>query len=288
MLPYCCAGGCYNSSNQKGLSWHKLPLDRPTLLSVWITKMRRDPRYLNVNEHTEICGEHFVIEDYLNPYSVKKRLKDGAVPSIFAWNKDKNQSKKRRSVIEELESIRTEDDKVTNTASEGEGDPVTNSSEKDVGLVSRKTQTFEDDINISSDDHRRIPCSHKFSVAHLLSKCATPKKEEKMFTHFTGFNSHGEFMNRLQILLPNLDIKLLFYWVSEARKNTVIDTETMFDGGYNDPDDFNDEEQNDISLTRPGVYKLPVEDECLLLLMKLRMGISVVDLGKRFNIAEYG
>ena len=35
--------------------------------------MRRDPRYLNVNEHIKICGEHFVIEDYLNPYSVKKR-----------------------------------------------------------------------------------------------------------------------------------------------------------------------------------------------------------------------
>lgn len=86
--------------------------------------------------------------------------------------------------------------------------------------------------------------------------------------------------------MPNLDIKLLFYWDSEARKNTVIDTETMFDGGYDDPDDFNDEEQNDISLTRPGVHKLPVEDEYLLLLMKLRMGVSVVDLGKRFNIAE--
>ncbi|CAH3158692.1 unnamed protein product [Pocillopora meandrina] len=46
--------------------------------------MRQDPRYLNVNEHIKICGEHFVIEDYLNPYSVKKRLKDGAVPSNFA------------------------------------------------------------------------------------------------------------------------------------------------------------------------------------------------------------
>ena len=66
--------------------------------------MRRDPRYLNVNEHTKICGEQFVIEDYLNPYSVKKRLKDGAVPSIFAWNKDKNQYKKRRSVTEKLEA----------------------------------------------------------------------------------------------------------------------------------------------------------------------------------------
>ena len=54
--------------------------------------MRRE----HINEHIKICGEHFVMEDYLNPYSVKKRLKDGAVPSIFAWNKDKNQSKKRR------------------------------------------------------------------------------------------------------------------------------------------------------------------------------------------------
>lgn len=49
-------------------------------------------------------------------------------------------------------------------------------------------------------------------------------------------------MNRLQILLLNLDIKLLFYWVSEVRKNIVIDIEIMFDGGYNDLDDFNDEE----------------------------------------------
>ncbi|KAM7430037.1 hypothetical protein ABFA07_019195 [Porites harrisoni] len=248
--------------------------------------MRRDPRYLNVNEHTKICGEHFVIGDYVNPYSVKKRLKDDAVPSIFAWNKDKNQSKKRRSVTEKLEAIRTEEDEATDTASEGEGDPVTSSSGKDLGLVSRKTQTYEDDMCTSSDDHWRIPCSHKFSVGHLLSKCTTPKKEEKLFTHFTGFNSHGEFMNTLQFLLPNLDRKLLIYWDSEARQTTVIDTETMFDGDCNDPDDFNDDEQNDICLTRPTAHKLPVEDEYLLVLMKLRMGLSVVDLGERFNIAE--
>ena len=198
--------------------------------------MGRDPRYLNVNEHTKICGEHFVIEDYLNPYSVKKRLKDDAVPSIFARNKDKNQYKKRRSVTEKLEAIRTEEDEATDTASEGKGDPVTNSSEKDLGLVSRKAQTFEDDMYFSSDDHWRIPCSHKFSVAHLLSKCMTPTKEEKLFTQFTGFNIYGEFMNAFQLLLANLDRKLLIYWDSEAKKNTVIDTETMFDGDYDDPD----------------------------------------------------
>ena len=86
----------------------------------------------------------------------------------------------------------------------------------------------------SSDDHWRIPCSHKFSVGHLLSTCTTPKKEEKLFTHFTGFNFYAEFMNMLQFLLPNLDRKLLIYWDSEARQTTVIDTETIFDGDCDD------------------------------------------------------
>ena len=89
----------------------------------------------------------------MNPYSVKKRLKDDAVPSIFAWNKDKNQSKKRHSVTEKLEAIRTEEDEATDTASEIEGDRVTSSSGKDLGLVSRKKQTYEDDMCTSSDDH---------------------------------------------------------------------------------------------------------------------------------------
>ena len=84
-------------------------------------------------------------------------------------------------------------------------------------LFTRKTQTFEDDICSKLDDSFRIPCSHKFSVSHLLSKCTTPKKEEKLFTHFTGFNSHIEFMNTLQFLLSNLNRKMLIYWDTATR-----------------------------------------------------------------------
>ena len=87
--------------------------------------MRRDPRYFKVNQHTKICGEHFVTEDFVNPYSVKKRLKTGVVPSIFAWSKDRV-VRKRRSVTEKLEAIRAEEEEETDTASEGEGDVVAN------------------------------------------------------------------------------------------------------------------------------------------------------------------
>ena len=108
-----------------------------------------------------------------------------------------------------------------------------------------------------------------------------------MFTHFTGFSSHGELINILQFLLPNLDRKQLIYWDSEARKNSVIDTERLFDGDLDDPDDINDkEEQNKSTFTRPTTHKLAVEDEYLLVLMRLRMGLTIIDLGERFGISE--
>ena len=48
--------------------------------------------------------------------------------------------------------------------------------------------------------------------------------------------------------------------------------------------DINDEEEeNGTSSTRPTAHKLPVEDEYLLVLMKLRMGLTVIDLGERFT-----
>jgi len=248
--------------------------------------MKRDPRYFSVNCHTKICSEHFTSDDFINPESAKKRLKADAIPSIFAWTKEKAQPVKR-SVLEKLNESRTEKEEATDTASEGEGDiSVLNGTGHQ--LVSRKTQTFEDDVCIKLDHSLRIRCLHKFSVSHLLSKCTTSKKEEKFFSHFTGFNSHIEFMNTLQFLLPNLNRKMLIYWDTATRKCNIIDTEKVFEGDDNNQDnnDNDDDSQNSTTLTRPTAHKLSVEDEYLLVLMKLRMGLSVIDLGERFCVSD--
>ena len=97
-------------------------------------------------------------------------------------------------MLEKLNERRIEEEEATDTASEGEGDRLVSTTNGEE-LISRNTQTYEDDICSKLDDYVRIPCSHKFSVSHLLSNCTTPQKEEKVFTHLTGFNSHGEFMN---------------------------------------------------------------------------------------------
>jgi len=215
-------------------------------------------------------------------------LKVDAVPSIFSWNKDKQDKVQpvKRSAVEKLNQSRAEEEEATDTASEGEGDAAV-STRTGEELISRKTQTYEDDICSKLDENLRIPCLHKFSVSHLLSKCTTLKKEDKFFTHFTGFNSHGEFMNTLQFLLPNLDRKMLIYWDTATRKSIVIDTEKLFECGNDDQDGFNDDEELDTTtLTRPSAHKLSVEDEYLLVLMKLRMGLSTIDLAERFCVTE--
>ena len=92
------------------------------------------------------------------------------------------------------EKNRIERDEATDSASEGEGAAT------DINLFSRKTQTYESYVcgNLAGD-FIRIQCLPAFSISHLLSKCTTPKKEERLFNHFTGFNWHAEFMNTLPV-----------------------------------------------------------------------------------------
>ncbi|PFX12305.1 BTB/POZ domain-containing protein 2 [Stylophora pistillata] len=160
-----------------------------------------------------------VYDDFINPDGSMRRLRPNAVPSIFVWTKDipleDSEQEKIRPAVRKLEAIRMEQDEATDTASEGEGDLIT---VDDKICVSRKTQTIDDDLCSEKQDCReeRMPCSHRFSVSHLLSTCTTVKKETKLFTDFTGFNSYEEFRSILHFILPGLDRKQLIYWDSEA------------------------------------------------------------------------
>jgi len=94
-------------------------------------------------------------------------------------------------------------------------------------------------------------------------------------------------INTLQFLLPNLGREMLIYWNSKAGKSSVIDTETMFQDGNDEPDHNNDnEEENGTTMTHPTARNLSVEDEYLLVLMKLKMGLSEIDLGERFSVTS--
>ena len=109
-------------------------------------------------------------------------------------------------------------------------------------------------------------------------------KEEKLCTHFTGFNSYVDFMNLLKFLLPNLERKKLIYWDIEAGKSSVIEMEKLLDEGETAGENAGFERES--TMTRPSAQKLSVEDEFLMLLMKLRMGLSNIDLAERFCVSK--
>ena len=60
-------------------------------------------------------------------------------------------------------------------------------------------------------------------MGHPKSKCINSvKKEEKIFTHFTGFNSYSDFKNVLEFVLPNLDRKRFVYWGAAQAKASFL------------------------------------------------------------------
>ena len=61
----------------------------------WIQKVRHDPGSdFIINKRTKVCSEHFTPDDFvfgnLSLNGGRRRLKQSAIPSVFAWTRGKN------------------------------------------------------------------------------------------------------------------------------------------------------------------------------------------------------
>ena len=64
----------------------------------------------------------------------------------------------------------------------------------------------------------------------------------------------------------------------------MIDIEKLFEEG--ESEGKNDGFEREPTMKRPSARELSVEDEILMLLMKLRMGLSNIDLAETFCVSE--
>jgi hypothetical protein len=90
MPTWCIVRGCSNSSRKphcKHLSWHSFPTQDESLLSEWLSRVEKK----DVNKNWKICSEHFDPKFIEKTLTGRRRLKKGAVPTIF-----KQQSGKRK------------------------------------------------------------------------------------------------------------------------------------------------------------------------------------------------
>ena len=215
-----------------------------------------------------------------------RRLKKEAVPSLFKWTKH-IEPKQQHLTSEKLRNSRAEQEEETDKSSEAE----TEMCNEGLSTISRKVQTFSQE---NYPLHNDLACKHRFSVSHLRSKCMySMKKEVNFFNHFTGFSSYTNFSNVLNSVLPDLDRKRLVYWGTSQAKASYINTEKLFtDSESEDPDADNDcilqslPSNHSFPMTRVVSHLLPIESKFLLTQMKIRMGLSNLDLAERFDISE--
>ena len=87
----CVAYGCNNSSSEEGISTFHFPKEAK-LRKQWINQVKRTmTAWTGPSDHSVICSEHFSSECFENKdrlykdfgLSLKKELKEGAVPTIF-------------------------------------------------------------------------------------------------------------------------------------------------------------------------------------------------------------
>lgn len=177
----------------------------------------------------------------------------------------------------------------TETASEGEGS---------YEVVNEETVSRASQVNIE------VECSHRMSVSVLRSRCTTQKVETKLFSHFTGFRNYTQYKEFLEFVLPNLNRSKLVYWGTVHAKADLVDTSLLFGtqqnkpGTQSDDDDDHDNDEDDNNNDNDGdddekkekcgyrIHKLDIEDEFLLFMMRLRLGLSITDLSFRFSVSE--
>jgi len=83
---------------------------------MWITKMKRDPKYFSITKHTKICSVHFTKNDFIDLLIKVNRLKSTSVPSRFEWTTakfDGEEDTVETPALKKLEACRLHDDEAT-------------------------------------------------------------------------------------------------------------------------------------------------------------------------------
>lgn len=110
-MPNCSAFGCFNRPGKcedKSISFHNFPHKDKILLDKWIAKVQRvetgnKNRAWKPSKSSVLCSKHFKAEDFeednyvkyglSSPSKAKRKLKKGAIPSVFVHKPDSTQGR---------------------------------------------------------------------------------------------------------------------------------------------------------------------------------------------------
>ena len=85
MVRYCAAFGCstYDTpeNRSQGITFHYFPTDKE-ICEQWVKLLHRE-NFTPTHRVSVLCSKHFRTEDFIVGTGIRKKLKKGAIPSIF-------------------------------------------------------------------------------------------------------------------------------------------------------------------------------------------------------------
>lgn len=306
MVKHCIAFGCTNRSAKddcKGLSWHSLPLSNKKLLDQWLIKIKR----VNtpVNKNSVLCSQHFEPECFIKPLGGQRmRLKPGSVPTKFSFTVGKTARKKPsyRSPIATTKKPKTPTVIVTNEMEseisddnryfEDESQSVQNDSideshisldddkdllhelqlkEAEIDKLLEQQKLKEEKLNskireLEQKLEEEVNARKELEMLHSKGKFSieTVKDNDKLIKFYTSFCNYSEFSMVLDFLgrdaASNLDYRNLEKSPGDQSKNYKY---------------------------KPGPNRqLTVENEFLMTLCRLKVGLLEDDISARFGVSQ--
>lgn len=308
MPQHCCVPGCSSNSskheevNGHQVGFHSFPGDRD-LLKRWVVNIKRDvSAYFAINAHTKVCSLHFA-EDAFYPgdtrrdpsakatSQLRRKLKPGAVPTLFAWTRTTSKRKppgertlpepsaKKRAPHSDSPAAMDEHEVLDVGPSSGSslcqpecrGDVA---DADDGGRTHAHCECVEElhvrlemleaengELRAACNDLRReneslLPAQARvFSVERF-------KSDDKMIAFFTGFSSYLMFLACFNFLRRSAEV--MRGWKGSATC----------------PDDVDQHGK------KPGPKaKLSLEEQFFLVMVRLRLGLYEVDIADRFGIS---
>ncbi|KAI8796378.1 THAP domain-containing protein 1 [Biomphalaria glabrata] len=81
--------------NGKKKGFHRFPVNNPKLCKEWVVKLKR--KNFTASVHSVICSEHFEEDCFIyQPFTNRRLLKPGAVPTKFSFSKSTPSRKKTK------------------------------------------------------------------------------------------------------------------------------------------------------------------------------------------------
>ncbi|XP_061634198.1 DNA transposase THAP9 [Phyllopteryx taeniolatus] len=253
-VPQCSMSGKFNSA----VSFHHFPKNE-NLRKIWTRNVRREN--LVIKRTTTVCSRHFMPTDVIQ--GGRRRLKEGAVPVLFAWN-DYSQPEVRPSVRERTE--RPEEEAIEENETNVDlllrcHDYNARPEVSDLDTAQKIIEAQQLAIEELRKRLEEVTLKQSFGLERFLAS----DDDIRLYTRFASYRHLQAFWRQIEPATERI------VHVGGTCSSTPSATAPL---------------DNSTDLLRRPSRCLPMIDELFLFLMYLSLGLKERDLGNRFNIHQ--